>query len=117
MTGRRVVIVEDTKDLATLLVYMIRHELGWEAEAITEGFETLLDPQRWVGVDIVLCDLMMPGMDGLTILEWMKQNTPGVRRVVLSAVPFFKPAVWEVADVVLQKPTSISDLRMALESV
>ncbi|OZB78101.1 MAG: DNA-binding response regulator, partial [Microbacterium sp. 14-71-5] len=59
----RILLVEDEPDLADPLAYLLRRE-GYEVEIAEDG-PTALALFRESGADIVLLDLMLPGVDGL----------------------------------------------------
>ena len=61
----RVLLVEDEPDLADPLAYLLRRE-GFEVEIAEDG-PTALDAFRERGADIVLLDLMLPGMPGTEV--------------------------------------------------
>jgi DNA-binding NtrC family response regulator len=50
------------------------------------GAEALACAQREPGPDLVLLDLLMPGLDGLQTLEKLHQTRPGLKVVMLSCV-------------------------------
>ncbi len=58
----RVLIVEDEPDLADPLAYLLRRE-GYEVEIAEDG-PAALSAFRERGADILLLDLMLPGMPG-----------------------------------------------------
>jgi two-component system response regulator RegX3 len=60
----RVLIVEDEPDLADPLAYLLRRE-GFEVEIAEDG--PALDAFAARGADIVLLDLMLPGMPGTEV--------------------------------------------------
>jgi CheY-like chemotaxis protein len=60
--GRRVLVVEDDAVVRGLLVESLRFE-GYEVRAAADGAAALAVLGRWVP-DLILLDLMMPGMDG-----------------------------------------------------
>jgi len=43
--------------------------------------------------DIVLLDLMMPGIDGFAVLKWIKENQPGVQVIVITGFATVSKAV------------------------
>ena len=57
-----VLIVEDEESLADPLAFLLRKE-GFEATVVTDGPAALGEFDR-AGADIVLLDLMLPGMSG-----------------------------------------------------
>jgi len=58
----RVLIVEDEESLADPLAFLLRKE-GFDAVVVGDGPAALADFDR-SGADIVLLDVMLPGMSG-----------------------------------------------------
>ena len=58
----------------------------YKVETATTGEEALERVQKGLRPDLVLMDLLMPGIDGLQTLEQLRQIQPGVKVVMLSCV-------------------------------
>jgi len=69
----RVLIVEDEPGLADPLAYLLRRE-GFEAEIAEDG-PTALDLFSSRGADIVLLDLMLPGMPGTEVCRVIRASS------------------------------------------
>lgn len=69
-TGQRVLVIEDEPDIADLLVYNLERE-GYLVTSIDDGGEGL-DAARRDVPDLVLLDLMLPGMDGLEVCRGLR---------------------------------------------
>ena len=69
----RVLIVEDEESLADPLAYLLRKE-GFEASVAGTGAAALDDFERH-GADIVLLDLMLPGMSGTDVCKALRQRS------------------------------------------
>jgi two-component system response regulator RegX3 len=69
----RVLIVEDEESFADPLAYLLRKE-GFEASVATTGAAALEDFERH-GADIVLLDLMLPGMSGTDVCKALRQRS------------------------------------------
>ena len=78
----RVLVVEDEPKLAALLADYLR-AAGHEAECVADGHEAL---QAWTARrhDLVLLDLMLPGLDGLSLCRQLRTVT-AVPIVMLTA--------------------------------
>jgi PAS domain S-box-containing protein len=83
--GGRVLIVEDNPDARLLLTRYLR-EAGLQVDAVEGGRQALVHLERHP-VDLVLLDLMMPGMDGLQLLRRIRESRDHARIpvVVLTA--------------------------------
>ncbi|WZH35650.1 MAG: response regulator transcription factor [Microbacterium enclense] len=69
----RVLIVEDEPDLADPLAYLLRRE-GYEVEIAEDG-AVALAAFHDRGADIVLLDLMLPGMPGTEVCRQMRLSS------------------------------------------
>ncbi|MDT7745698.1 MAG: two-component system, OmpR family, response regulator RegX3 [Actinomycetota bacterium] len=69
----RVLIVEDEESFADPLAYLLRKE-GFEASVAGTGAAALEDFERH-GADIVLLDLMLPGMSGTDVCKALRQRS------------------------------------------
>ncbi len=68
-----VLIVEDEESLADPLAFLLRKE-GFEATVVTDGASALAEFER-AGADIVLLDLMLPGMSGTDVCRQLRQRS------------------------------------------
>ncbi len=86
VAGKRFLVVEDV-DTSRMLVSGLLRGLGATQVVTAINGEDALDKIDKRGVpDIILCDWVMPGMDGLALLGVVKQRHVGVRFVMLTAV-------------------------------
>jgi two-component system phosphate regulon response regulator PhoB len=70
--GKKILIVEDHEDTRELLEYNLSAS-GFEVRAVRDG-TAALEVVRPFQPDLVLLDLMLPGMDGLEICRKLKKN-------------------------------------------
>ncbi|MEQ6897567.1 response regulator transcription factor [Microbacterium sp. KR10-403] len=78
----RVLIVEDEPDLADPLAYLLRRE-GFEVEIAEDG-HAAVDAFHARGADIVLLDLMLPGMPGTEVCRQIR-TTSSVPIIMVTA--------------------------------
>jgi two-component system response regulator AtoC len=57
-----------------------------KVQTATTGEEAVAQVQKGLSPDLVLLDLLMPGIDGLQTLEQLRQIKPGLKVVMLSCV-------------------------------
>ena len=73
MKEKKIVVVEDEPDLVDVVTYNLERE-GYSVLASQRGDEGL-NLIRSEAPDLVLLDLMLPGMDGLSICRQMKSDS------------------------------------------
>ena len=72
MANEHILVVEDEEDILELLRYNLTKE-GFRVTGVTSGEEALRSAKVLLP-DLVLLDLMLPGMDGLEICRHLKQD-------------------------------------------
>lgn len=78
----RVLVVEDEESYSDALAYMLRKE-GFEVAIANNGNDALVEFDR-TGADIVLLDLMLPGIPGTEVCRQIRQ-TSSVPVIMVSA--------------------------------
>jgi two-component system alkaline phosphatase synthesis response regulator PhoP len=73
MAKEHIMVVEDEEDILELLKYNLARE-GYRVSALTSGEECVHLAQSSVP-DLILLDLMLPGIDGLEVCRQLKQST------------------------------------------
>ena len=72
MSRNKIVVVEDEADIREVIEYNLSRE-GFEVTACSDG-ETALQVVRGRAPDMVLLDLMLPGIDGLELCRILKSD-------------------------------------------
>ena len=78
---KKILVVEDDKALSMLLVSQLTNE-GFavsEENNGVDGFETALKDHP----DLILLDIILPGMDGLTFLKKLREDAWGEKASVI----------------------------------
>ena len=85
MAQEDILVVDDEADIRELVQYNLERE-GFEVACAPDG-EQALDHARSEHPDLVVLDLMLPGMDGLEVCRTMKNEdeTSGIPIVMLTA--------------------------------
>ncbi len=94
MSKRKIVIIEDEPDILEVLSYNLRRE-GFEILAATDGAQGLAMVKR-EKPDLVLLDLMLPGMDGVEICTTIKKHAETHNTLIIMVT-----AKGEESDIVL----------------
>jgi DNA-binding response OmpR family regulator len=93
-TREKIVVIEDEADILEVLQYNLKRE-GYRVHASRNG-ENGLDIVRRENPDLVLIDLMLPGLDGLEVCKRLQADP------VTSAIPVIMvTAKGEESDIVL----------------
>jgi CheY-like chemotaxis protein len=83
----RALVVDDDEPIRSLLSRVVAYQ-GFVVETARDGAEAI---QRLGddGYDVVLLDLMMPRVDGYSVLAWMRKEDPAMLKctIVATAVP------------------------------
>ncbi|MFC7865431.1 response regulator transcription factor [Streptomyces murinus] len=82
-TALRVLVVDDDPDLAEVLTGALRYE-GWQVRAAGDGAAALA-AARELTPDAVVLDVMLPDMDGFTVLRRLHETQPEVCVLFLTA--------------------------------
>ena len=73
MEKTKIVVVEDEADILEVIDYNLSKE-GFDVSSSTDGLEGLAFVQKEIP-DLVLLDLMLPGMDGIEICRTLKADS------------------------------------------
>lgn len=85
MVRERVLIIEDEEEIQELLAYNLAKE-GYQVERASSG-EEAFERIRRSSPDLLLLDLMLPGMDGLSLCQALKKDdqTSSIPLIMLTA--------------------------------
>lgn len=78
-----ILLAEDQKELREGLESLLKG-LGLNCLSVTDGKEAI-QVMKKDDVDILLSDIVMPGMNGLTLLDWTVKNRPDTVVILLTA--------------------------------
>jgi CheY-like chemotaxis protein len=86
MTAKRIIVTDDEEPVLEA-VYDELRLAGYETTKTRSG-EELLSAYRTQAFDLVLCDLFMPGKDGLQVIRELLKDFPKAKIVAMSAGGF-----------------------------
>ncbi|MDH4089082.1 MAG: sigma-54 dependent transcriptional regulator [Cyclobacteriaceae bacterium] len=113
----KILIVEDDSKIRSVLKEILE-EKNHEVEEAGDGVEGLKKLEQG-GFDLCLCDIKMPKMDGLEVLEKAKQEGIATNFIVISAhgtIDVAVEAVKKGAFDFLQKPFDLGRLEITLRN-
>ncbi|NTX41351.1 response regulator [Myxococcus sp. CA033] len=116
--GARILLADDNADMREYLTSLLSRT--WEVEAVADGLAAL-ESARARPPDLVLTDVMMPGLDGFGLLRELRadERTRGVPVTVLSARAGEEARIEGLragADDYLVKPFSARELMARVET-
>lgn len=116
--GSGTVLVVDDEDIIRELLGEMLEELGFAVISARDGTEALaIYCEQWQEIDVVIVDMIMPGLSGREAFVEMKRINPSVR-VILSTGFTKEGAVQETLDEgiawFIQKPYRLEELSEAM---
>ncbi|MBI2460784.1 MAG: sigma-54-dependent Fis family transcriptional regulator [Candidatus Rokubacteria bacterium] len=83
MSGSRILIADDEPSIRWVLERGLR-QAGYAVESVADG-QAVLDLAAREGFDVVLLDIRMPGLDGLTLLSGLRRLAPESAVIIMTA--------------------------------
>ena len=117
----KILVVDDEPDLEPLMLQRMRRDIRagrYEFVFAQNGVEALEKLNQDDAIDMVLSDINMPQMDGLTLLEQIPKVDPNIRSVIISAYGDMKnirTAMNRGAFDFVTKPVDFEDLRVTID--
>ncbi len=117
---RTILVVDDEVDLLELLTYNFERE-GYRVETATNGVQGL-EAARRAPPDLIVLDIMMPGMDGIDVCRRLRQDPllQSVPVIMLTARTEDEDYVRGLdvgADIYLGKPVSVPILMSQVKAL
>ncbi len=116
-----ILVVDDEPDLEPLMLQRMRRDIRSGRYKMTfarDGVEALQMLEADPDIDMVLSDINMPRMDGLTLLDQIPKVSPNLRSVIISAYGDMKnirTAMNRGAFDFVTKPVDFDDLRFTID--
>ncbi len=117
----KILVVDDETDLETLIKQKFRKQIRekkYEFLFAENGVQALSKLDTEPGIDIVLSDINMPEMDGLTLLTKISEQKPLLKAVIVSAygdMENIRTAMNRGAFDFVTKPINFDDLIITIE--
>ncbi len=113
----RILVVDDDTDIRQTLAEILGYD-GHVVEVARDGLEAQRLIEK-VAFDIVLCDVRMPGKDGMELLDWAKKTRPDVEFIMLSGhatIDMAVEATKKGAFDFLEKPLDLPKLEILIRN-
>jgi CheY-like chemotaxis protein len=118
----RILVIDDQKHVRTAIVQALRAK-GFDVVGAESG-QSGLTKFEHSEFDVVIADLFMPGIDGVTLIKALRKLSPGLPVIAMSGVLLgasgrsaldHLPNISELSDVIrLPKPFRPNDLLQAV---
>lgn len=113
---RTILVVDDSQEFSIIVEIALRQQLN-DGEYMllfaNSGEQALQTIEEHPEIALVITDISMPGMDGLTLLERMNEHNPHIKSIVISGyndMSYIRRAMNAGASDYLVKPVSLHDL-------
>ncbi len=117
----KILVVDDEPDLEPLVLQRMRRHIRrgrYEFVFAHNGIEALEELEADPGIDMVVSDINMPRMDGLTLLEQIPNVSPDIRAIIVSAygdMENIRTAMNRGAFDFVTKPVDFDDLQFTID--
>lgn len=114
----RVLVVEDSKNLRLLMSARLK-QAGYQAFEAEDGNKALelLDNQQ---IDLIICDIMMPGLDGYELTEMLRQSDYNMPILMVTAKESFEDkerGFRAGTDDYMVKPINMNEMILRVEAL
>ena len=117
----KILLVDDEMDVLRAM----KKKIDWEAMGFclagtAENGQEALEMAEQLHIDVVMTDIKMPYMDGLTLCRKLKENYRNIKVVIYSGFDdfeFAREAVHLEAEEYLLKPISVKDMEEVLTRI
>ena len=113
----KILITDDDLDLRELLIEAVRN-WDYDADVARDG-EEALKKLMMEHYDLVVCDLMMPGMDGLALLKKIKELDQDILVIIITGYATIETAVKAIesgAYDYIAKPFRLDELMIVIKN-
>ena len=117
----KILVVDDEPDLEPLVLQRMRRHIRrgrYEFVFAHNGIEALEELEADPSIDMVVSDINMPRMDGLTLLEQIPNVSPDIRAIIVSAygdMENIRTAMNRGAFDFVTKPVDFDDLQFTID--
>ena len=116
----RVMLADDHEILRFGLKNLLNREADLEVVAAAEDGEQVLEELERTPCDLVVLDLSMPRMDGLKVLDVLRERYPAVRVIIFTMHKereFFKTALSRGVNGYILKDDNLDRIPVAIQEV
>jgi two-component system cell cycle sensor histidine kinase/response regulator CckA len=78
------ILVVDNEASVRKMVSQILRDAGYKVSTASDGKEALALAAKQTRIDVLVTDIVMPGMGGAELYAWLKSQCPDVRVIFIS---------------------------------
>ncbi len=115
---KRVLVVDDEQNICAMLTTFLR-SCGYSCENATDPAKAL-EVLRRSDFELVISDIIMPGIDGLQLLSEILKIDPGIDTIIMTghaAVYTYNDIIRAGAADFIAKPLAVSELEAKIERI
>ncbi len=115
---KRILVVEDEDNTRHALTKLLTRE-GYCVDGVANGYEALCYLRKQ-SVNLIVTDIKMPKMDGITFLKELNKNFPKSNVIMITAyggVDSYLEAMNLGAFEYINKPIQIDELKIIMEKI
>jgi DNA-binding NarL/FixJ family response regulator len=119
-TTVRVLVVDDQLLYAEAISVLLKMQTGIEVVGVAGDGQEAIEQATDLRPDLVLMDIEMPRLDGISATRWIRRRLPGTRVVVMTALAgeeYKTRALKAGAEACVPKFSHAGDLLEAIENV
>jgi len=117
--NREKVLVVDDEENARIALRAILQQEGYQGDSVANGYEAL-EFLRQHKVNVVISDLKMPEMNGLSFLRELNRRYPSTRVIMVTAyggVESYLEAIQLGAFEYIHKPVKVDELKFIMHKM
>jgi two-component system, response regulator, stage 0 sporulation protein F len=118
LAPKKILIVDDEENARFGLSKLLAQE-GYETESVANGYEAL-DVLRSRKIDLVISDLRMPEMNGLSFLREINRYYPSIHVIMVTAhggIESYLEAINLGAYEYIHKPVKLDELKSVMSKI
>jgi PAS domain S-box-containing protein len=116
----RILLVEDNAQVAEVTAQMLR-DMGFQVEIVNRARKAMARLDRSdIGIDLLLTDVVMPGISGRELAERVSQMRPDIKTLYMSGYTdraIVHHGILQTDTILLQKPFSMATLAARVRDI
>ena len=116
----KLLLAEDQSMLRDALAQLLQLQPDVEEVYQAEDGQKAIDCLKSETLDVAVLDVEMPNKTGLDVLEWVRENRPNIKVIIVTTFKrpgYFERAVKSNVDAYVLKERSIADLMKTIQTV